>query len=289
MTSLPSRLTMPLSEPYLPHCRRCSGKTQFTTMSAPASKKPRSAAKPREAALTLIQLPVDVVQLCLAFLTPVDFIRWSCTAIRMGIYLRTAMAGTHVATTLATAMMKQVLDKHVTWDEAPRQFEWNYMTYHGRQFPGLHVVHDPNAPAELSPYATYLELKYMEYYIQSHTVVNRATGNAHPLSTRWTYAEVRFIQDRLQITRVLRELAGLLLLPCWVNNRACYSLTELDDADMDFGQVQALMDANWIVAPQRPYQRYAYEESLRTLVAKQAVPHNGINYEPYFVGAKLAR
>ena len=73
------------------------------------------------------------------------------------------------------------------------------------------------------------------------------------------------------------------------NNRACYSLAELDDADMDFGQVQALRDANWIVAPQRPYQRYAYEETLRALVAKQAVPHNGINYEPYFVGAKLAR
>ena len=242
-------------------------------MSAPATKKRRGAG------FTLDRLPHDILPVCLSFLTPEDFMRWSRTATGMRASLLLAMANSPVATKLATAMMTLVLRSHAFRDEANREWEWNYMTFHGRFHPPRHMGD------QLTPYATYIELKYMEYYVLSQHVVNRATGNAHSHSPEWTYAQVTWVQNRLHLLQRIREDAGRQLLPCWCNSRLCQSLEQLDDADMDIGMVQQIHNANWVGVLSFAQGRYGYESELRQLIDTQAVPHAGTRHAPVFADA----
>lgn len=243
-------------------------------MSAAATPKCRGAAS------TLGTLPQELWTLCLPFLTPVEFMRWSCTSATMHVALLSAMTGAPAATQLAKAMMAVVLRKHVEWGEAQRHWDWNYMTFHGRKKPQRHMARDNQD--QLTPYGTYIEMKYMEYYVLSQAIVNRATGTAHPDIVLWTHAQVMSLHDRLQLVHHIREDAGVQLIPCYLNQRNCNSLKELDDADMNIGQVQAIMEVQWVPRPNGHPERELYETELHALVNAQARPRDGTLHSPAF-------
>jgi hypothetical protein len=250
-------------------------------MSAPATKKRRGAGR----IFALEQLPREILMLVLPFLTPADFVRCSSTGNTMRISLLYALTWSSppgTATQLAKAMMTVVMHKHVAWGEERREFEWNYLTFHGRFLPPEEEKLPPrDDQTQLTPYATYIALKYMEYYVLSQAIVNRATGNAHPHITTWTYAQVIGIQDQLQLLHNIREDAGAQIpLPCWCRQRRCDTLAELDDEDM---KIQPGENPSWKCAVLRLLERrFEFEQQFRVLIAAQAVPHDGTRHAPTF-------
>ncbi len=91
------------------------------------------------------------------------------------------------------------------------------------------------------------------------------------------------LYDRLQLLHHIREDAGVQLIPCYLNQRNCNSLEELDDADMNIGQVQAIMEIEWVPRPNSHPERALYETELRALINAQAVvPRDGTLHSPAF-------